>query len=120
MRVRNESQRITEQEATANKGFKVVITDLNTGEELVNQTTKIIIGAMDYEDIGTRGIGYCVGEANKTAQVALAAVTAATNIVEQINKETTKMHEEDKPCSLDELKEDVLKDALKAILEGNL
>ena len=112
--------RITEQESREDKGYKVVITDLNTGEELVNQTTKIIIGAMDYEDIGTRGIGYCVGETNKTAQVALAAATAAVNIVEQINKETMKMQEKDKPCSLDELKEAVLKDALKAILEGDL
>lgn len=117
--------RVTEQEAAAHKGYKVVITDLNTGEEICNKKTTCVIGAYVSEDQESTGqFGLSAAPKTVIMHTAISAVEAAINIVEQVEKDDAeadkKAKEKDKPCSLDELKEDVLKDALKAILEGNL
>lgn len=117
--------RITEQESK-HKGYRIVITDLNTGEEICNEKTTCVIGAHVSEDQESTGqFGLSAAPKKIILHTAISAVEAAINIVEQVRKDDAEAdkkakEKEDKPCSLDELKEDVLKDALKAILEGNL
>lgn len=118
--------KITGQEGT-HKGYRIVITNLTTGEEICNEKTICVIGAHVSEDKErTNLFGLFAAPKKIIMQTAISAVEAAINIVNQVEKDDVeadkkaKEKEEDKPCSLDELKEDVLKDALKAILEGDL
>lgn len=112
--------RITEQESREDKGLRVVITDLNTGEELYNEKTKLLIAAFaDEKNKEITQTSYLVGRSNLMMKVALAALSEGFDVVSKINREKAEA-EKDKPCSLDELKADILKDALKAILEGDL
>lgn len=117
--------KITGQEGT-HKGYRIVITDLTTGEEICNEKTICVIGAHVGEDQKrTVEFGLSAAPRKIIMQTAISAAGAAINILNQVKKGNVEAdkkakEKEDKPCSLDELKEDVLKDALKAILEGNL
>lgn len=117
--------RITGQEGT-HKGYRIVITDLTTGEEICNEKTICVIGAHVSEDKeSTNLFGLSAAPKKIIMQTAISAVEAAINIVNQVEKDDVEADkkaeaEKDKPCSYDELKKDVPKDVLKAILEGAL